>query len=211
MKYCIIFIIWFASVLCGWWSHLLLYVPRVAHAVSTPLMTSQQPHPGLELQKALASPIRAVVLTWGACEKKGGRGWGAETSKNIYFEKNKVCNYYFVITIGYAENNQTFSKDRMARRVLMVKVRGWRVRGRPRLGWMDGWCEGGLRQQRNNGEGCETMYERSERVVSPGKCVTEWVSLGHFCLALSSFEPPSLALVVITWRVKGCRYIMLLG
>ena len=27
---------------------------------------------------------------------------------------------------------------RMARRVLMAEVSGWRVRGRPRLGWMDG-------------------------------------------------------------------------
>ena len=35
---------------------------------------------------------------------------------------------------------------RMARRVLMAEVSGRRVRGRPRLGWMDGWCEGGLRQ-----------------------------------------------------------------
>ena len=26
----------------------------------------------------------------------------------------------------------------MARRVLMAEVSGWRVRGRPRLGWMDG-------------------------------------------------------------------------
>ena len=42
----------------------------------------------------------------------------------------------------------------MARRVLMAEVSGGRVRGRPRLGWMDGWCEGGVRQQRNDGGGC---------------------------------------------------------
>ena len=36
----------------------------------------------------------------------------------------------------------------MVRRVLMAKVSGGRVRGRPRLGWMDGWCEGVLGQQR---------------------------------------------------------------
>ena len=35
---------------------------------------------------------------------------------------------------------------RMARRMLMAEVSGGRVRGRPRLCWMDG--EGGLRQQR---------------------------------------------------------------
>ena len=30
--------------------------------------------------------------------------------------------------------------------------------------------------------------------------VTDWVSRGHICLALCCFEPPSRALVVITWR-----------
>ena len=33
---------------------------------------------------------------------------------------------------------------------------------------LDGWCEGGLRQQRNDGGGCATMRERSEGVESPG-------------------------------------------
>ena len=33
---------------------------------------------------------------------------------------------------------------------------------------LDLWCEGGLRQQRNNGGGCATMREREERVESPG-------------------------------------------
>ena len=45
---------------------------------------------------------------------------------------------------------------------------------------LDGWCEGGLRQQRNDGGGCATMRERSERVESPGTYVTESVSCGHF-------------------------------
>ena len=31
-----------------------------------------------------------------------------------------------------------------------------------------GWCEGGLGQQRNDGGGCSSMRERSERVESPG-------------------------------------------
>ena len=60
---------------------------------------------------------------------------------------------------------------RMARRVLMAEVSGGRVRGRPRLGWMDG--EGDLRQQRDDGGGCATMRERPERVESPGAYVTE--------------------------------------
>ena len=33
--------------------------------------------------------------------------------------------------------------------------------------------EGGLRQQRNDGEGCATMRERPESVESPGTYVTE--------------------------------------
>ena len=33
--------------------------------------------------------------------------------------------------------------------------------------YMYKWCEGGLRQQRNDGGGCTTMRERSERVESP--------------------------------------------
>ena len=58
---------------------------------------------------------------------------------------------------------------RMARRVLMGEVSELRVRGRPRLGWMDGVNR--PRQQRNDGGGCATM--RSERVESPGTYVTE--------------------------------------
>ena len=38
---------------------------------------------------------------------------------------------------------------------------------------LDGWCEGSLRQQRNDGGGFMTMSERSERVESPGPYVTE--------------------------------------
>ena len=58
---------------------------------------------------------------------------------------------------------------------------------------LDGWCEGGLSQQRNDGGGCATMRERSERVVSPGTYVTESVSRDQFCLAMCSFGPPSRA------------------
>ena len=46
---------------------------------------------------------------------------------------------------------------------------------------LDGWCEGGLRQQRNYGGGSAAMRERLERVESPGTYViTERVSRGHF-------------------------------
>ena len=63
---------------------------------------------------------------------------------------------------------------RMVRRVLLAEVCGGRVRGRPmpEVG-LDGWCEGGLGQQRNDGGGCATMLERSERVKVPGTYLTE--------------------------------------
>ena len=55
---------------------------------------------------------------------------------------------------------------RMARRVLMAEVSGGRVRGRPRLGWMDG-VKMAL-GNRNDGGGCATRHERPESVESPG-------------------------------------------
>ena len=33
---------------------------------------------------------------------------------------------------------------------------------------LDGLCEGGLGRQRNDGGGCASIRERSERVESPG-------------------------------------------
>ena len=38
---------------------------------------------------------------------------------------------------------------------------------------LDRWCEGGLRQQRNDGGGCATIRGRPESVKSPGTYVTE--------------------------------------
>ena len=72
-------------------------------------------------------------------------------------------------------------------------------------------CEDGLRQQRNGGGGCATMLERPERVESPGTYVTERVSHCNFCLFQCFFGLPSRALVVITWRGDGCRYMIRLG
>ena len=60
----------------------------------------------------------------------------------------------------------------MARRVLMAEVSGGAGMRETEVR-LDGWCEGGLRQQRNDGGGCATMRERSERVETPGTCVTE--------------------------------------
>ena len=84
---------------------------------------------------------------------------------------------------------------RMARRVLMAEVSGVRVRVR----MVDGWCEGGLGQQRNDCGVYVTMREISERVESRGTYVSECVSRGHFSWACV-VGAPSLALVVITWR-----------
>ena len=60
---------------------------------------------------------------------------------------------------------------RMARRVLMVEVSGGRVRGRPRLGWMDGVKVALV--NRGMTRGCASMHKRSERVESRGTYVTE--------------------------------------
>ena len=83
----------------------------------------------------------------------------------------------------------------MARRMLLAEVSGGRVRGRQRLGWMDGVTV--AFGNRNNGGGCVSMRERVE---SLGTYVAEWFSHGYFCLALCSFGPPSRAQVGITWR-----------
>ena len=61
---------------------------------------------------------------------------------------------------------------RMARRVLMAEVSGGRIRGKPRLGWMDG-VKVSLGNRGNDGGGCVTMRERPERVESPGTYVIE--------------------------------------
>ena len=58
----------------------------------------------------------------------------------------------------------------MARRVLMTK---WETGTREAELRLDGWCEGGIRQQRNDGGGCATMRERPESMQIPGTYVTE--------------------------------------
>ena len=59
----------------------------------------------------------------------------------------------------------------MARRVLTAEVRGGRVRGRPRLRWMDG-AKVALGNRGMTVEAA-SMRERSESVESPGTDVTE--------------------------------------
>ena len=55
---------------------------------------------------------------------------------------------------------------RMTRGVWKADTRETEVR-------LDRWCEGSLGQQRNDGGGCASMSEISERVESPGTYVTE--------------------------------------
>ena len=57
-------------------------------------------------------------------------------------------------------------EHRMARKVLMAGTRQTEAR-------LDGWCEGGLWQQRNHGGGFVTIRDRLERVESPGAYATE--------------------------------------
>ena len=58
---------------------------------------------------------------------------------------------------GYVERMDEY---RMASSVLIADVSGGRVQGKPRLGWMDGWREDGLGQQRDDGGGWAAMRER---------------------------------------------------
>ena len=67
----------------------------------------------------------------------------------------------------------------------------WRTGTRETEVRLDGWCEGGLRQQRND---CGAARDNARKIgKSPGTYVTGCVSRGHFCLALCCFGPPSNA------------------
>ena len=88
----------------------------------------------------------------------------------------------------------------------------WRAGTRETEVILDGWSEGGLGQQRND---CAwRLGVNARKIVKSGEpwCISNWMSFTrHFCLALCSFGPPSRALVVITWRGVGCRYMIRLG
>ena len=69
---------------------------------------------------------------------------------------------------GHVERMDQFC---MARRVLMAEV--WRASTRETEVRLNGWCEGDLGQQRNDGGGYAPMHGGSERVDSPSTYVTE--------------------------------------
>ena len=79
---------------------------------------------------------------------------------------------------------------RMARKVLMAEVSGGRVRGKPRLGWMDGVNV--ALGNRNDGGGCWSMRESLERVESPGTYVTEFHAAIFAWPSVLSDRPPVL-------------------
>ena len=110
----------------------------------------------------------------------------------------------------------------MARRVLMAEVGGGRVRGRPRLGWMDGVKV--------------ALGNRGTTVEAARPCASDWkewralarMQLNKFHAAIFAWHcvrsdlimrahmithmiTTSRALVVILWRGEGCRHMIRLG
>ena len=108
--------------------------------------------------------------------------------------------------LGWFGHVERMDKYRMARRVLMADVSGGRVRSRPRLAWVDG-----VKVEMGNRE----MTVEAARQCAKYK--KEWRALVHMqlnefhaaiLLEQCFFGSPSRALVVITWRGVGCRYMM---
>ena len=64
-------------------------------------------------------------------------GWNDEVRKSAGIERELAsrADQRVLRWFGHVERMDVY---RMARRVLMAEVSGGRVRGRPRLGWMDG-------------------------------------------------------------------------
>ena len=72
---------------------------------------------------------------------------------------------------GHVERMDTY---RLARRVLMAEVSGGRVRGKPRLGWIDGWMDGVKVASGNRG----MTVEAARQCAKDRK---EWRALVHIC------------------------------
>ena len=71
-----------------------------------------------------------VVLAW------MDRVWSERVRRRAGIERklSRRADQRVLRWFGYVERMDEY---RMARRVLMAEVSGWRVRGRPRLGWVD--------------------------------------------------------------------------
>ena len=98
----------------------------------------------------------------------------------------------------------------------MAEVSGGWVRRRQRLGWMDG-LKVALGNRGTTVEAAgPCAKDRKEWRAHSFQCVLkntrkEWRAQCVLKNTLCSFGPPSHALVVITWRGEGCRYMMGLG
>ena len=91
---------------------------------------------------------------------------------------------------------------RMGRKMLMAEVSGGRVRGWPRLGWMDG-VKVVFGNRGMTVEAAQQYAEDRKEWRALVQC--RWISFTLlFCLALCSFGPPSRAIVVITRKEVGC-------
>ena len=85
-------------------------------------------------------------------------------------------------------------------RVLMAEVSGGRVRGRLRLGWMDGVNVAlGNRGMTAEAER-QCVKDRKESRALVHLKLNKFHAAIFVCLAMCSFEPPSRTLVVLTWR-----------
>ena len=91
---------------------------------------------------------------------------------------------------------------RIARRVLMANVSGGQVRGRPKLGWMDGV----KMALSSRGMAVEAG------VQSPGAYVDDRVfNVAIFAWPCVLSDRPSALWWTDTWRGIRCHYIMRLG
>ena len=76
---------------------------------------------------------------------------------------------------------ERMNEYRVARRVLMAEVRGGRVRGRPRLGWMDG-VKVFLRIRLDAGR---MLGDNAKNIGRSGKlwCICRWLSFTRLYFA----------------------------
>ena len=68
----------------------------------------------------------------------------------------------FLRVLRWFGNVERMDEYRMAKRVLMDGRSWWKTGTRETEVRLDGWCEGGLRQQRNDGGGCMKIGKSGE-------------------------------------------------
>ena len=93
------------------------------------------------------------------------RVWTEEVRRRVEIEE-ELASRVDQRVLRWFWHVERMDKHHIAGRVLMAGTRETEV-------GLDGWCEGGLGQERNDGGGGATMRERQDRVESPGTYVTE--------------------------------------